>query len=263
MSIPANPKAMHGWFGYRHIPYQRHETPYALTRDIVELKLPKKEFFEITHMVEAIRRHIDPWAPLFDCCSGHGLLGMLLACDPRIPRATVLDLHFPPNQARLLLALSAHQPGLEQRLTFLEANVSTYQGFCPGALVAAHACGLATDAILEAAVRNRARFFIMTCCISREVAEYHGMSRVHGLEPEINARRLQIAAAQGYTVTTLSIDARITPWNTILAGWPQDADAIPRGGLRESPLPARMPPRLVREAADAEGQSGPSDDTAG
>lgn len=244
MTVPANPVAMHGWFGYRHMPYRRDEKGYLLAREIVELKLPKKEFFEITHMVDAIRSYIDPWEPVFDCCSGHGLLGMLLACDERVPRAVILDRHFPPNRARLLQALAGHHQTLVPRLEFVESDLADYQGFRPGAFVAAHACGLATDAILDAALRNRARFFIMTCCITKAVALRYGIESVRGREPEINAQRLARASAHGYTVQTLSIDGRITPWNTILAGWPSDQEQKPRGGLRESLLPARLPPKL-------------------
>ncbi|MFM7203700.1 MAG: methyltransferase [Myxococcota bacterium] len=247
MSIPANPQAMHGWFGYRHIPYQPGERGYALAREIVELKLPKKEFFEITHMVETVRDGIDPWRPVFDCCSGHGLLGMLLACDERLPKAVVLDQAFPPNRARLFQALAGYEASLVDRLEFVERKLQDYRGFGPGAFVAAHACGFATDYILEAALRNRARFFIMTCCITRAVARSYGLSSVHGLEQQINDLRLAKAMAAGYTVEKREIDGRITPWNTILVGWPDEEERSPRGGLRPGLLPARLPPKLARE----------------
>jgi hypothetical protein len=249
MSRPANPKAMHGWFGYRHLPYRPGERGLELARDIVVAKLPKKEFFEVTAMAEAIRSGIDPLMPIFECCSGHGLLGMLLACDARVPRVVVLDRAFPPNRKRLLHTIATHHPDVVDRLEFVETDVGSYPGFAPGAFVAIHACGPATDLILEAAVRNRARFFVMTCCINHRVARRYGLDSVHGLEQEVNRLRLERAAAAGYQVDTLRIDARITPWNTILAGWPAEEPRTPRGGLRETPLPARLPPRL--QAADA------------
>lgn len=249
VSRPANPMSYFGWLNYYQLPYDPGEPAYPLAREIVAAKLPKKEFFEIIAMVSAIGPYIDPSKPVYDCCSGHGLLGMLLAFDARVPKVVVIDRKFPPNRARLLAALSKHRAGLEERLEFVESPLEGYGGFGPGAFVAAHACGLATEEILETAVRQRARFFVMTCCISRRVAARYGLPSVHGLEPEVNARRLAWARDAGYEVDQLEIDARITPFNVILSGWPAEDPPVAGGGLEASPLPAR----LARRRSDRAG----------
>ena len=254
MSVPANPEAMHGWFGYRHIPYLPGTPAHSIARDLVATKFPKKEFFEIVFMVEVVRRVLDPSLPIFECCSGHGLLGMLLACDPRVPSVTILDKRFPPNCSRVYDLMLRHFPELDGRIRFWEGQIEQFPDFERGNLVAAHACDTASDAVLNAAVGLEARFAVMPCCISRRTATAYGVEGVHGNEAEINRRRVNKVERQGYRVETTEIDRRITPWNVILCGWPRAEKETPNGGVRGSPLPALLPPRLMREAgASTEG----------
>lgn len=246
MTVSKNPISFQGWFGYRHIPYPKDSGSFQLARQIVQTRLTKKEFFEITALHAAARAYIDPHRPIVDGCCGHGLLGLLMACDPRPPTIFCVDRSFPPNCARMATLFAPLISDADRRIQLEEADVASLEHLHPGTLTAAHACGDATELLLNSALDQRARFILMPCCVTRKIAQHYGFETPFRNLEAINHGRLAAAQARGYRVRLLEIDPRITPFNQILVGWPAEEPHSPSGGLGEGPLPFELPPKLRR-----------------
>ena len=136
--------------------------------------LPFKELLESFEVFEHIRRRVR--APqVVDLCCGHGLVGMLYGIHHRdVERVRLVDRRRPESVDRILAALDPVAPWLRPRSRLKPAPSPTTID-PPAAILGIHACGTATDAVIDQAlpgIRSRpamlpscARGHHARCCI--------------------------------------------------------------------------------------------------
>lgn len=111
-------------------------------------------------MVGAVIASVSEGDVIVDFCSGGGHLGIVLA--HLLPRCRILmvdNKEESVRQARLRLAQMGHPPNI----TVVQSNLDYFTGrFDLG--VALHACGVATDLVLQACLKERAAFVLCPCC---------------------------------------------------------------------------------------------------
>lgn len=96
---------------------------------------------------------------LVDFCSGSGHLGLLLA--HLLPKSTIILLEN-KEQSLLRARTRAHKMGMKN-VYFFQCNLDFFVGkFDVG--TALHACGIASDLVLNKCLRSSAKFVICPCC---------------------------------------------------------------------------------------------------
>lgn len=155
---------------------------------------------------------------LVDAAAGKAYVGVLAARLLDFERVTVLERE--PDRVRASRE-AAQRLGVADRVTVLQADVCDPGAWpaAPDVVAALHACGPASDAILDAAVRARARWLLLVpCCYGAHVPSAakaetwaHGLGVGH--HPEVK-RRLVTGFVDA--VRTLRLEA---------AGW--EATVVP------------------------------------
>lgn len=114
---------------------------------------------QLKNMAKAVMKLAQPGHILVDFCSGSGHLGLLLAWV--LPSCTVLLLE---NKDRSLQRAvdRIEKLGLKN-VELVQGNIDYFQGaFDIG--IALHACGVATDIVLQLCESKRAAFVVCPCC---------------------------------------------------------------------------------------------------
>ncbi|KAE8751611.1 hypothetical protein FOCC_FOCC001458 [Frankliniella occidentalis] len=114
---------------------------------------------QLKNMAEAVMKLAKPGHILVDFCSGSGHLGLLLAWV--LPKCTVLLLE---NKDRSLQRAvnRIEKLGLDN-IQLVQGNIDYFQGkFDIG--IALHACGVASDIVLQLCESKRAAFVVCPCC---------------------------------------------------------------------------------------------------
>ncbi len=182
--------------------------------------LPRKELFEAWEVARRIRRR-ERGGRIIDLACGHALVAhLMLLLDDTSPSAVGVDRKVPPSSARLGRAMTDAWPRLASRVHVVEARAEDCAMAAGDLVVAVHACGALTDAILERAVAARARLAFMACCHDAEACDLGGLGG--WLEPSIaiDATRVARLRAEGYVVHTQRIPADITPENRLVIAAP-------------------------------------------
>ncbi|XP_075980144.1 glutathione S-transferase C-terminal domain-containing protein homolog [Anticarsia gemmatalis] len=185
---------------------------------------------------------------IVDFCSGSGHLGILLA--HLLPKCTVILLEN-KEQSLHRARLRVHEMGLKN-VYFFQCNLDFYVGkFDVG--VALHACGIASDLVLEQCLRANAKFVLCPCCYgslhatdrlvyprsnrfgSVPIEQYlcigHAADQTHEEHPlavrgarcmaVIDSDRARLAEEFGYKVTLSRLKPlTCTPKNNLLVGVP-------------------------------------------
>lgn len=114
---------------------------------------------QLSNMVKAVMKVARPSDRVVDFCSGSGYLGLILAhC---LPTCTVILLENKEESLKRARK-QATKLGLSN-VFFCQGNIDYFKGaFEVG--VSLHACGAATDLVIEKCIRNDASFVCCPCC---------------------------------------------------------------------------------------------------
>jgi hypothetical protein len=90
--------------------------------------------------------------------------------------------------------------------------------------VSVHACGGLTDAIIESAVRARARLAVLPCCHDTRAGDLGGLEGWLDGPLAVDVTRAAYLRENGYSVLTRTIPPDIAPKNKLLMGYPLRSD---------------------------------------
>ena len=183
--------------------------------------LPRKELYESWQTARHVhRRFRGGGGRLVELCAGHGLLASILALmDESFDDVVCADPNPPKSAAALAGALREAWPKLA-RVRYEACALEQVALRAGDLVVSAHACGELTDRVLDAALAAGARVAVLPCCHAITPGSDGGLRG--WLEPTlaIDVLRAERLARAGYSVTTRTIDAEITPKNRLLMGAP-------------------------------------------
>ena len=185
--------------------------------------LPRKELYEAWEVARRTRR-VFRGGRVIDLGAGHGLLAhVMLLLDDSSPGAWAVDAALPASASRLHEVLVRAWPRLAGRVTFVSGGPDDVVVEPGDVVVSCHACGAFTDAVLERAVRARARVAVLPCCHDLRTCDTGGLTGWIDGPLAIDVVRAARLSAQRYRVRTQTIPAEITPKNRLLLGEPVSA----------------------------------------
>lgn len=183
--------------------------------------VPFKEVLEAFEFFERARRHVR--APVVaDLCCGHGLVGMLYGVFHRdVDDVLLVDRVRPGSVDRTLAALAEVAPWLPGKVRFQPAELAELRLPPGAATLGVHACGPATDAVIDLALEARGPIALLPCCHPKAgvpgpatLAHHLG----HGVATDVH-RTYRLEAAE-YATRWTTIPAAITPMNRVILAWP-------------------------------------------
>lgn len=183
--------------------------------------LPRKELYEAWEVARRVRRHFRG-GRVVDMGAGHGLLAhVMLLLDDSSPEAMIVDRTIPASSATLHQALAETWPRLSGRIVAVSGAFDALALQATDVVVSSHACGAATDRVLELAVAARSRVAVLPCCHHLGDAEVRALSGWVDGPLAIDLARAIRLQQQGYRIWTQSIPAAVTPKNRLLLGSPR------------------------------------------
>lgn len=189
--------------------------------------VPRKELYEAWEVARRVRR-LHRGGRVVDVGGGHGLLAhAMLLLDRLSSSAVVVDLAVPPSAAAVKDALARAWPRLDGRVTFVSADVGSFEVLEADVVVSCHACGAFTDRILEHAAAARARVAVLPCCHDFETCDAGPLRGWMDGSLAIDTMRAVRLEARGYKVWTQAIPAAVTPKNRLLIATPSGSSALP------------------------------------
>ncbi len=183
--------------------------------------LPRKELYEAWEVAKRVRR-LFRGGRVVDLAGGHGLLAQaLLLLDDSSPVALVVDRVIPPSAATVSEALTRVWPRLAGRVQFLDGDLGEVPLTASDLVVASHACGALTDAVLRRATDAGARVAVLPCCHDVDACDSGPFGGWLDPATAIDVMRAIELERRGYRVWTQHIPAAITPKNRLLLGEPR------------------------------------------
>lgn len=180
--------------------------------------LPRKELYEAWEVAKRARR-LFRGGRIVDLAGGHGLLAqVLLVLDDSSPSAVVVDRVVPPLAATLHQAVLAEWPRLAGRVAWQQGELGDVPIDATDLVVASHACGALTDAVLARAAEARARVVVLPCCHDVESCDVGPLGGWLDPSLAIDVMRATRLEQRGYRVRTQVIPEAITPKNRLLLG---------------------------------------------
>ena len=178
-----------------------------------------KELLEAGEFHERTRKRLR--APdVADLCCGHGLVGLLFACERKVERVLLLDRKRPAAFEDVFESVCAVFPEVRDKVRYVEASVErAAEHLAPGsAVLAVHACGVRTDRCLDAALAvDACAIAAMACCYAQTAKQAPKVLRRElGVQTMTDVHRTYRLDAAGYDVDWSAIPAAITPMNRIL-----------------------------------------------
>lgn len=152
-------------FNWTDIPVEANPTGGALPQ-----KRANRKCEQLENLAKAvIKLTASKCLRIVDFCSGSGHLGILLACS--LPNSHIILVE---NKERSLLRAKERIRKLNlQNVTIVQSNLDYFIGkFDIG--VSLHACGVATDLVIQKCIENGAHFVCCPCC-------YGGIQNCHQL----------------------------------------------------------------------------------
>lgn len=183
--------------------------------------VPFKELLESFEFFEHVRKRVR--APtVVDLCCGHGLVGMLYGIHHRdVQTVRLVDRTRPESVDRILAALHPLVPWLAPKVrveTCTLADVAIDPG---SAVLGVHACGSATDAVIDLALATRSPVGLLPCCHQkRALPGPPTLGRALGLGLATDVHRTYRLDAAAYQTRWTELPAAITPKNRVIVGWP-------------------------------------------
>lgn len=185
--------------------------------------LPRKELYEAWEVARRTRR-LFRGGRVVDLAGGHGLLAhLLLVLDDSSPTAVVVDRAVPPSAADLHRVLADAWPRLSGRIAWNSNDLTEVPLHATDLVVASHACGALTDAVLRRAVEAQARVVVLPCCHDVETCDQGPLGGWLDASLAIDVMRATRLEQLGYHVRTQVIPASITPKNRLILARPTSA----------------------------------------
>lgn len=147
-------------------PYDVAATMHRLFIDCEDASLRKEDLQKTRELEGLLARlsHVKKGAHLVDAAAGKSSVGLVAAELLPIGKLTVLE-RDPARIAACRNAATRLRSGIEVDVRLADVADEGAWPDEPDAVVALHACGPAADAILDGAVRSRARqLFVAPCC---------------------------------------------------------------------------------------------------
>lgn len=197
-----------------------------------------KEILEAFEFFQVVRKFV-AGPHVVDLCSGHGLVGALLALfERRVEKVTLIDRAQPESAGRILAALDRVGPWARPKLRFQQARlvrggvlrpaVSLPEG---ASIVAVHACGALTDRAIALGLELGGPIAVLPCCRQhRDHPAPEVLKRELGGDLAIDVHRTYRLHEAGYQVRWKSIPSTITPMNRVLVGVPRSPVCAPGSG---------------------------------
>jgi len=193
-----------------------------LARALISARaVPFKELIESFEFFEHVRRRVRSPC-VVDLCCGHGLAGMLYGVFHRdVDEVLLVDRTRPDSVDATLDALSTVAPWLPAKVRFLAGDLQTAPVPSGAAVLGVHACGPATDGVIDRALDAGGPVGLLPCChptaaVPGPASLGHALG--HALATDIH-RTYRLEAA-GYRTRWSAIPAAITPMNRVIAAWP-------------------------------------------
>ncbi len=183
--------------------------------------VPFKELLEAFEFFERARRRVR--APrVADLCCGHGLVGMLYGVFHRdVAEVLLVDRTRPGSAETSLRALATVCPWLPGKVRFVEAELDSVRLSAGDAVLGVHACGRASDAVIEMAVAARGPVALLPCCHPRRGVPGPATLATHlGHAVATDIHRTYRLEAAGYQTRWTTIPEAITPMNRVITAWP-------------------------------------------
>lgn len=196
-----------------------------LARALIDARvLPFKELLESFEVFEHIRRRVRG-PTVVDLCCGHGLVGMLYGIHHRDVQAVhLVDRTRPPSVDAILAALAPVVPWLPPKVRFSEADIHAVEIREDAVLLGVHACGVATDAVLDRAIAGGHAVGVLPCCHpKRSLPGPATLGAALGVPLATDVHRTYRLDAAGYRTRWTQLPAAITPMNRVIAAWRPDA----------------------------------------
>ncbi|CAH0694511.1 unnamed protein product [Spodoptera exigua] len=245
MELPISDNNYEPAFEWKDIP--EHASPYA---GFLPDTRAQRKSQQLENLVLAVLKIATDGDVIVDFCSGGGHLGILLAY--LLPRCTIIFLE---NKVQSLFTARERIQKLRiNNVFFFQCNLDFFIGeFDIG--VGLHACGIATDLILDKCVQAKAKFVVSPCCYgslhytnrliyprskafsSVPILNYlciaHAADQTHKEHPLavrgarcmaiIDSDRARLAEEMGYKVTLMKLKPpTCTPKNDLLIGIPPE-----------------------------------------
>lgn len=189
-----------------------------IARALIDARLlPFKELLESFEVFEHIRRHVR--APtIADLCCGHGFVGMLYGIHHRdVERVVLVDRRRPASVPLILDALEPIVPWLRAKVSFEEARIESVALPAASALLGIHACGRATDAIIERAISGGHPVALLPCCHPKKgLPGPATLGQALGVALATDIHRTYRLEAAGYHTRWTELPACITPMNRVI-----------------------------------------------
>jgi hypothetical protein len=194
---------------------------HKLGRVICEAEcLARRELFEAWEVARRTRRRFRG-GRVVDLACGHGLVAwVMLLLDDTSPSALAADARLPPSSASVATAMTRAWPRLAGRVAIEERAIADVALDSGDVVVATHACGALTDAVIERVLEARARVALLPCCHDEETCDSGGLRGWLDLESAVDVTRAARLRARGYAVQTQVIPRAITAKNRLLLGAP-------------------------------------------
>lgn len=185
--------------------------------------VPVKELCEAGEVFLRTRERLR--APqMADLCAGCGLLGVLFALFEReVEEVHLIDRAPTASIERVLGAAARVGPWVRDKVRVHRALLRDAREIVPPAahLVAIHACGRRTDAILDLALERRVAVAVLPCCHpAAGNPAPPALRRALGEALALDVDRTYRLEAAGFAVRWDEIPASITPMNRLLTASP-------------------------------------------
>ncbi len=205
---------------------------HKLGRVVCEAEcLPRRELFEAWEVARRTRRRFRG-GRVVDLACGHGLVAwVMLLLDDTSPSALAIDTRLPPSAGPLGEAMVRAWPRLTGRVAVEQRAIADVAIEAGDVVVATHACGALTDAVIDRVLAARARVALLPCCHDEETCDAGGLRGWLDLETAVDATRAARLRANGYAVQTQVIPRAITAKNRLLLGSP----LVDRAALQPTP----------------------------
>lgn len=188
--------------------------------------LPWKELLESFEVFQRVRKRVRR-PVVADLCAGHGLTGLLFAVYERgVEEVVMVDRREPESAARLLALVGAVAPWAPAKVRYVEADLRRAPEVAAlpagSGVVGVHACGPATDAVVDVALTLRGPVGLLPCCHARSSSGApDSLVRSLGVCTATDVHRTYRLEAAGYRTRWTGIPAAVTPMNRVILAWPE------------------------------------------
>lgn len=193
-----------------------------LARALLEQRvLPFKEVLESFEFFARARRRVRR-PVVADLCCGHGLVGILYGVFHRdVEQVLLVDRVRPKSAEACLDALAPLAPWLRDKVRFAVTNLDELSLPAQAAVLGVHACGTATDRVIDHALQSGGPVALLPCCHAK--ARQPGpatLGRALGVSLATDIHRTYRLEEAGYTTRWSELPKAITPMNRLILGWP-------------------------------------------